>query len=140
MILNVSYNVFKDAAELNYIYYFLYDGKVLASTGFEGTVFQTNIYDPADITDFNNVYLAGAIQVFQEDDLIARVLLETKSMSLYDVGNTYTYIGTAPIGSSPAAAVWKIKRFEFDVSGNPINQKVSTIGVIWDDRVTATYY
>lgn len=47
------------------------------------------------------------------------------------------YVGTAPIGSLPSAAVWKI--FRFNSSSGRISHASNSYNQIWNDRESLTY-
>lgn len=59
--------------------------------------------------------------------------------SLYDVGVTDIYIGTAAQGTDPSASAWLIKKITLDGSGNPISTLYSSDTAIWNNRVTEIY-
>lgn len=61
------------------------------------------------------------------------------SKSLYDIGNTEIYIGTAAQGTASSAAAWLIKKVTLDLSGNPVSSLYSSDTAIWDNRLTESY-
>ncbi len=99
-----------------------------------------HIKNANDITNFETNIQASSIEVFQEGDVYAKVIMNNQGTVLYDFGDTYAYIGTAPFGSLSSESVWKIKRIEFDANGNPITKKQSKPGVIWNNKSSITYY
>jgi hypothetical protein len=56
----------------------------------------------------------------------------------YDIGETEIYIGTAPLGSSTASPVWRIKRITL-VAGDPTFTEWSDDTAIWNDRLSELY-
>ena len=71
-----------------------------------------------------------------------RLELEVLFDKLIDTEGTYTYIGEAAPGSSPANPLWRIKRVE-DLGGNDVNilwaNGTGDQVHVWDNRASYTY-
>lgn len=52
---------------------------------------------------------------------------------------TTFYIGSAPLGSLPGDAVWRIKRISFDGNGNFTELRWSNATAVWNNRTSETY-
>lgn len=139
IILNVSYEVFKEAAALFRKYYFTRGNDILLGTGNNDFVFLCKIFEDDEINDFNENLHPSCVRVYREDDIAANIILESFSITKYDITETYSYIGSAKPGSSGDQSVWKIRRTSFDESGNPTDEKFSEANVIWDNRAILTY-
>lgn len=59
--------------------------------------------------------------------------------TLYDIGDTDIYIGTAAQGTASSANAWLIKKITLDINGNPASTLYSTDTAIWDNRVSESY-
>lgn len=59
--------------------------------------------------------------------------------SLYDIGATDIYIGTAAQGTASSDAAWLITKITLDGSGNPVSKLYSTDTAIWDNRILESY-
>lgn len=63
---------------------------------------------------------------------------ETIIKTVYDIGETEIYIGTAVLGSATSAAVWLIKKTTLS-GGNPTQTQWSSNTAIWNNRVSESY-
>lgn len=142
-IFSVSYDTLKLAiATGTKVYHYSTPDSLgyIAGTGNGDLVYSARITG-SNVADFDSNYLADSTEVFEEDDVLAIPTLSTyNKASRYDVSDTIIYMGTAPAGSLDADAVWLIKKITMDVDGNPVDEKVSDSGVIWDDRAGLTYH
>jgi hypothetical protein len=59
--------------------------------------------------------------------------------TLYDIGDTDIYIGSAAQGTASSAAAWIIKKITLDLNGNPVSTLYSSDTAIWDNRTTESY-
>ena len=63
---------------------------------------------------------------------------ETITKTVYDIGTTEIYIGTAALGSATSAPVWLIKKTTLS-GGNPTQTQWSSNTAIWDNRTLEVY-
>ena len=141
-LFDVSYAVFKEAAELYTIYYASTpsaDGYVLGC-GSPDIIYHTRIKG-VDKTDFIDTLLVISVLSEKESDVLARPTL-TQNGNLqqqYEITDTVIYVGSAKQGVATSSIGWTIKRFLF-VDGNP-TEKGTTLAdnAVWDDRAIETF-
>jgi len=146
-IFQVSYNVFKQAAQTTTVYYFpitevSLDGYVLG-TGTIDFVYTSKITSPSDVADFITLLFPTSILTELEGDVLALPTIQVNNVeSRFDVsGTSFFYIGSAPPGTADSAAEWTIKRFALDAEGNPTDKRITAQNAaVWDDRATETYF
>jgi hypothetical protein len=63
---------------------------------------------------------------------------ETIIKTVYDIGATDIYIGTAPLGTATSSAAWLIKKTTLS-GGNPVSALWSSNTAIWDNRTIESY-
>lgn len=83
----------------------------------------------------NETVTTGAGLVYRQRVAVAEEIVVTR----YDLASdTTNYIGKAPLGTSTAAAAWRIKRLQF-VAGNLEDKMWSAATAVWDNRATESY-
>lgn len=146
-VLRVSYNVFKQAAQITTVYYVpiverSLDGYVLG-TGNIDFVYVSKILDPTDVSDFIINLFPNAIAGELEDDVIALPTIQTfNNISRFDLtADGYFYVGSAPVSTLDSDNNWTIKRFVLDSDGNVISKNVTQQNAaVWDDRLGEQYF
>lgn len=58
---------------------------------------------------------------------------------IYDANSNLAYIGLAPRGSLTSAAVWVIRKYQYDGSNNMFDQTTSQENSILDNYLLLTY-
>lgn len=90
----------------------------------------------------NTQYPDGSYNYLQSNAL-GQVKVDSTSAQIkveYDLSSSsVNYIGYAPSGTATSAAVWIIKKINFDTYGNPQNVLWSNSSAVWDNRVNTTY-
>lgn len=140
-ILKVTYNVFKQAADLLKVYYFEESSNlVVASCGTNEFVYLTRIQGP-DLIDFNNNYLLSAIQLTSTDDVIALPTINAlqTNQNKYDETANAIYVGSARPNSLDTDDAWTIAKYNLDNEGNVISKQQSLPDVKWSERLIISY-
>lgn len=140
-ILKVTYDVFKEAANLLKIYYFAESASlIVASCGTIDFVYLVRIQG-ADITDFNNNYLASATALGSTDDVLAMPTIAAlkTNQNRYEETSNAIYIGSARPEALETDNSWTIAKYNLDVDGNVISKLQSAPNVKWTERLIISY-
>lgn len=146
----ISYETWKTQAAYNRIWYTLnlVPIEYIAAFGKLGVILITKITEPSDISDFETTFLPTAFSVVDETELKELAQLDAQigksegvQQKLYDISNSVSYVGYAPIGLSQESIGWTIKKTTFDSSGNPISETWTGVGMAkWTNRHFEIYH
>lgn len=148
-IFDVSYSVFKQAAQITTVYYLpiVQNGEdgYFAGTGDKIFVYTSKILDSGDVSDFIDTFVGDGYSVLvdKHDDVIAsptiQIFNNIKRFDLTD--DSFIYVGSAEIGTLDSEAKWAIQRFQLDNNGNVIDKQVTRQNAaVWDNRTLEEYF
>lgn len=93
----------------------------------------------ADNTTYRTEFLSDYVTAANKRNPM--VTTENKNITKrIELGTTYDYIGTAPLGTLDTDVAWTIKRITKNVNGDPEKiEWTADSSTAWTDRVNATY-
>lgn len=143
-ILRVSYDTFKDAAQIGQVYFYKFgglDGYALG-VGSSDFVYFSRITSGTDLADFAVSIQPSAVEVFLEGDVIAKPTLFTNNRTIkrFDIQDAVIYIGTAEPGTLDGQIGWTIKKFTF-IDGNVTKTELTVqASAVWTNRTSEVYF